>query len=197
MKAVIVVSVDYKKLCNELFETTDVAQLKKIAEKLNKKNSRGAGRKKTFTFEQITKMKEMQAQNISQQKIAEHFGTSRQTISKYLSEPFYDKYGMRIDFMYKTSVCTTIFVDFWNEKIKITNKTDDILHRAFGVNENPTWDDFNEFLADRCFSQSRGDKKSVLMAIGVDSYDPIQIVEQTKGKTYEDSQWMRFKYASN
>lgn len=189
--------VNYKELCNDLFGTTDVEKLKKIAAKVNIQNNRGAGRKKAFTQEQINEMREMQSQNISQKRIAEHFGTSRQTISKYLREPFYDKYGMRIDFMYKTSVCTTIFVDFWNEKIKITNKTDDILHRAFGVNENPTWDDFNTFLIDRCFSKSRGDRKAVLNALGIDSYDPIQIVEQTKGKTYEDNQWMRFKYASN
>lgn len=188
---------DYKELCNDLFGTTDVGELKRIAETVNKKNSRNAGRKRVFTQKQIEEMKQMQAKNISQQKIAECFGTSRQTISKYLREPFYDKYGMRIDFMYKRSVCTTILVDFWNEKIKITNKTDDILHRAFGVNENPTWDDFNTFLIDRCFSKSRGDRKTVLKAIGVDSYDPIQIVEQTKGKTYEDNQWMRFKYAAN
>lgn len=194
---VIDMDVNYKELCNDFFGTTDVEELKKIAETVNKKNNRNAGRKKVFTEKQIVEMKQMQAKNISQQKIAEYFGTSRQTISKYLKEPFYDKYGMRIDFMYKTSVCTTILVDFWNEKIKITNKTDDILHRAFGVNENPTWDDFNTFLIDRCFSKSRGDRKSILNALGIDSYDPIQIVEQTKGKIYEDSQWMRFKYASN
>ncbi len=189
--------IDYEELCKELFGTTDVARLKQIAEKVNKKNSRGAGRKKAFTSEQVSEMRNMQRQNISQQKIAEHFGTSRQTVSKYLGESFYDKYNMQIDFMYKQKVCTTILIDFWNEKIKITNKTDDVLHRAFGVNENPDWDDFNEFLIDRCFSISRGDKKSVLKALGIDSYDPLQIVEQTKGKTYEDSQWMRFKYAKN
>lgn len=194
---VISMDVNYKELCNDLFGTTDVEKLKKIAETVNMKNNRNAGRKKVFSQKQIEKMKQMQAMNIPQQKIAEYFRTSRQTISKYLREPLSDKYSMRIDFMYKTSVCTTILVDFWNEKIKITNKTNDILHRAFGVNENPTWDDFNTFLIDRCFSKSRGDRKAVLKAIGVDSYDPIQIVEQTKGKIYEDNQWMRFKYAAN
>lgn len=185
-------SVNYKNLCNELFGTTDVKKLRSIAEKVN--SNRNAGRKKAFTQQQIDEMKQMQARNISQQEIAEHFETSRQTISKYLKDKFPKNYNMQIDFMYKTSVCTTIFINFWEEKIKIINKTDDILHRAFGVNENPTWDDFNDFLVDRCFAESRGDKKAVLNALGIDSYDPIQIIERTQGKTYEDRQWMRFKY---
>ena len=186
-------SVDYKELCLELFGTTDVEELKAIA----KKNNRGAGRKKAFTEKQIEEMRDMQAHNISQQRIAEHFGTTRQTISKYLKNKLDGRVNYQIDFMYKTSVCTTILVNFWDEQIKIINKTDDILHRAFGVNENPTWEDFNTFLEDRCFSKSRGDRKSVLRALGLDSYDPFQIIEQTKGKTYEDSQWMRFKRRSS
>lgn len=184
--------VNYKELCMELFGTTDVEALRAIA----KKNNRGAGRKKSFTDEQIAEMRNMQARNIPQQRIAEHFSTTRQTISKYLKDELEGKFNYQIDFMYKTSVCTTILVNFWDEQIKIVNKTDDILHRAFGVNENPTWEDFNTFLIDRCFPKSRGDRKSVLKALGIDSYDPFQIVEQTKGKVYEDRQWMRFKRRS-
>ena len=187
---------DYKSICQQLFGTTDIEELKLIANKLNAKNNRGAGRKKTFTDLQIKEMKKMQSNGISQQRIAEHFATTRQTIARYLKDEFEGTYNLKIDYMYKTNVCTTIFVDFWNNKIKITNKTKDILHRAFGVNENPTWEDFQIFLADRCFSKSRGDRKSVLRALQLDSFDPIQIIERTKGKTYEDNQWMRFKYRS-
>lgn len=186
-------SIDYKNLCLELFGTTDVEKLRTIA----KKNNRGAGRKKAFSDSQISEMRDMQSRNISQQKIAEHFGTTRQTISKYLKYELDEQFSYQIDYMYKASVCTTIFVNFWDEKIKIVNKTDDILHRAFGINENPSWDDFNIFLVDRCFSQLRGDKKAVLHALGLDSYDPFQIIEHTNGKTYEDSQWMRFKHRSS
>lgn len=181
-------SVDYKELCLELFGTTDVDELRDIA----KKNNRGAGRKKRFTDKQIEKIYDMQAHGVSQQKIAEYFGVSRQTISKYLKNELDDHYNYQIDFMYKTSVCTTILVNFWDKKIKIINKTNDILHRAFGVNETPNWDDFNEFILDRCFSEARGNKKEILKSLNIDSYDPIQIVEQTKGKTYEDNQWIKF-----
>lgn len=183
---------DYKALCLELFGTTNVDELKRIAQK----NNRGAGRKKVFTDEQILEMRDMQAHNISQEQIAKHFCTTRQTISRYLKDEFEGNYNYQIDFMYKTHVCTTIFINFLDKQIKIINKTDDIIHRAFGTNENPNWDDFNTFLLDRCFPKSRGDRKSLLQAIGIDSYDPFQIIEHTKGKTYEDSQWMRFKRRS-
>ena len=189
-------SVDYKELCNELFGTSDVEELRKIADTINMKNKRNAGRKKEFSSSQIEEMLRIQAQNIPQQKIAERFKTTRQTVARYLSGEDYD-YSMKIDYMFKTSVCTTIYVDFKNEKINIVNKTDDILHRAFGRKENPTWQDFLDFISDRCFSESRGDRKAVLKALGIDSYDPIQIIEKTRGKTYEDRQWMRFKYRSS
>lgn len=185
---------DYKSVCSELFGTTDIEELKQIANTIHKKNPRGAGRKKMFTDAQIQEMRQMQSNGIPQQEIAMCFKTTRQTVARCLRDDFTDTYTLKIDYMYKQRVCTIIFVDFWNHKIKITNKTPDILHRAFGINENPTWEDFQIFLTDRCFPKSRGDKKSVLESLQLDSYDPMQIVERTKGKTYEDRQWMRFEY---
>lgn len=186
-------STDYKKLCFDLFGTTDVDKLSEIASNYNKKNPRGAGRKVSFSDEQISEMKKMQANGVSQQKIAEHFSTTRQTVARLLSQKN-SAYNMRIDYMYKTSVCTTIFVDFLNSSISIINKTPDIIHRAFGIVESPTWKDFEEFLESRCFPKSRGDRKTLLNILGLDSYDPIQIIEKTKGKTYEDNQWMKISY---
>ena len=189
-------TVDYKKLCIELFGTDDVEELRKIADTINMKNNRNAGRKKEFSSSQIKEMLKMQEQNIPQRIIAEHFKTTRQTVARYLNSEDFD-YSMKIDYMFKTSVCTTIYVDFKNEKINIVNKTGDILHRAFGMNESPSWQDFLDFVSDRCFSKSRGDRKDMLKALDIDSYDPIQIIEKTKGKTYEDRQWMKFKYRSS
>ena len=189
-------TVDYKKLCIELFGTDDVEELRKIADTINMKNNRNAGRKKEFSSSQINEMLKMQEQNIPQRIIAEHFKTTRQTVARYLNSEDFD-YSMKIDYMFKTSVCTTIYVDFKNEKINIVNKTGDILHRAFGMNESPSWQDFLDFVSDRCFSKSRGDRKDMLKALDIDSYDPIQIIEKTKGKTYEDRQWMKFKYRSS
>ena len=45
---------DYRKLCIELFGTDDVAELKKIAEKVS--TNRNAGRKKKFTDKEIAEI---------------------------------------------------------------------------------------------------------------------------------------------
>ena len=187
-------AVDYKKICEEYFGTSDLDELKAIADTVKKKNPRGAGRKRVVTDEQIAKMHEMQSKNVPQSRIAEQLGVSRQTVMHYLSKGLSDDYTLQIDFMYRTSVCTSIYVNFKDKRIRIINKTDDILHRAFGVKENPDWDDFMYFLKDRCFPESRGDKRMLLDLMGIDSYDPLQIVEKTGGRTYEDRQWMKFKY---
>ena len=177
---------DYRELCIELFGTDDETELRKIAGRLR------GGRKKSLTEKDIDNAIKMQGRGMSTKKIAEHFGVSRQTISKYLNKPLTGFYVMRLDFMYKQKVCTEIYVDFEHKQIKIINRTNDIMKRAFGVNENPTWEDFESFLEERCFPNSRAMKKTILQRIGVDSYDPLQILELNRGRTAEDNQYINF-----
>lgn len=177
---------DYRKLCIELFGTDDENELRKIAGRLR------GGRKKSLTEKDIDNAIKMQGRGMSTKKIADYFGVSRQTISKYLNKPLDGDYVMRLDFMYKQKVCTEIYVDFENKQIKIINRTNDIMKRAFGVNENPTWEDFESFLEERCFPNSRALKKTILQRIGMDSYDPLQILELNKGRTAEDNQYINF-----
>ena len=101
-------------------------------------------------------------------------------------------YTMRIDYMWHDEICTVIFVDFAHEQIAIQNYTDDLLFRAFGVVEEPAWEDFDYFLRSRCFPGSRGYAKQILRALKIDFYDPLQIVEATDGKMAEDNMHMVF-----
>ena len=96
--------------------------------------------------------------------------------------------------MYQNKPCTAIDVNFLQNKIKIQNYTKDILHRAFGVKESPTWEDFHIFLQDRWFPKTRGNVRTVLAGLGLQDYDPLQIVEKTKGRTAEDDLWLKFQY---
>ena len=91
---------DYRELCIELFGTDDENELRKIAGRLR------GGRKKSLTEKDIENAIKMQGRGMSTKKIADYFGVSRQTISKYLNKPLTDSYVMRLDFMYKQKVCT-------------------------------------------------------------------------------------------
>ena len=175
---------DYRKLCIELFGTDDETELRKIAGRLR------GGRKKALSDQDISDILAMQREGKTTKEIAEHFGVSRQTVSKYLNRPLGDSYVMRLDFMFRQKVCTEIYVDFEHKRVKIVNRTDDVMKRAFGINESPTWEDFESFLEERCFPRTRAMQKVILRNIGVDHYDPLQIIELTKGRTAEDNQYI-------
>lgn len=185
---------DYRKLCLDFFGTDDVTELKRIADAINQKNPRNAGRKKLFTQEEIDAIRKQVEEGTTINEIAKKYGTSRQIISKYVNEQPNPGCTMRITYMHRTNPCTVIDVDFLRKKVYVSNKTDDLLHRAFGINENPTWGDFEQFLTDRCFPITRGNAKELLRELGTDGYDPLQIVEKTRGRMAEDNQWMKFKY---
>ena len=187
-------NVDYREVCWELFGTTDVNELKQIAEQFKQKNPRQAGRKKKFTEEDLERMRKLRADGVPMQEIADRYATSRQIVSKYLNQAPEDGYTMRMTLMYQNKPCTAIDVNFLQNKIKIQNYTKDILHRAFGVKESPTWEDFHIFLQDRCFPKTRGNVRTVLAGLGLQDYDPLQIVEKTKGRTAEDDLWLKFQY---
>lgn len=185
---------DYRNLCLELFGTDDVNELTRIAQTYKQKNSRKAGRKKKFTAEDVQTIRTLIENGMTVNDVAERFKTSRQIIGKYLNEKPADGYTLRITYMYHQHPCTVIDVDFLNQRVIVQNKTKDILHRAFGVVEHPTWDDFELFLKDRCFPSTRGDAKAILKDLQLTSYDPLQIAEKTKGRTAEDDMWMKFHY---
>lgn len=185
---------DYRRLCVDLFGTDDVAELTKIAGTVNTHNARNAGRKKKFRPDDVAHMKKLRAEGMTVNAIAEKYGTARQIIGRYLNEKPDENTTLRMTYMFRRQPCTTIDVDFLNERIQIQNHTNDLLHRAFGVTENPTWEDFNWFLRQRCFPETRGNARQILRSIGVDSYDPIQIAEKTKGRMAEDELWLKFSY---
>jgi hypothetical protein len=188
------VNTDYRKLCVELFGTDDVNELKKIAQTVKEKNSRNAGRKKKFTPEDVQTICGLVANGVTVNEVAKRFQTSRQVIGKYLNAQPAEGYTLRMTYMYQQHPCTVIDVDFLNQKVVVQNKTKDVLHRAFGVIENPTWNDFEMFLKDRCFPVTRGNVKDILKELQLTDYDPLQIVERTKGRTAEDDMWLKFAY---
>ena len=185
---------------------------------MEKRNERGAGRKPVFTEEQIVEIRSKREQGITVSALAKEYGVSRQTLSAYLNKKDQQMeniieslriwrqfnrsfqevdvvdYTMRMDFMCGEECCTQILVDFKHEKVEIKNTTDKIMLRAFGVKRTPTWNDFLEFLEDRCFPRTRDNLKLILQDLELDFYDPLYIIEKTQGRMGEDMQWLKVTY---
>lgn len=184
---------DYKKLCAEIFGTTDEQKLREIASAWKQNPRQKVGRKKKFSEKDIEDMRRMRADGASVEAIAKKYGTSRQVIGRYLVKKPAPGCTMRIMYMNRHRVGTIIDLDFLAQKVYIQNFTDEPLDRAFGIRENPTWEDWEEFLADRCFPKTRGNCKELLQNMGLTDYDPLQIVEQTHGRMAEDDYWMKIR----
>lgn len=182
------------------------------------KNVRGAGRKRALSAETISMIRKRFDAGETITALAEEYGVSRQTLSAYLhpkapeqtqvcstyrawvrlnallrQENLWD-YTLRMDYMNYDVCCTVILVDFLHERILIRNETDRILDRAFGVKEKPTWEDFEYFLEERCVPRTRFGMREILKDYGLDSFDPLAIIEKTGGHMAEDHQWLRLTY---
>ena len=87
-------------------------------------------------------------------------------------------------------VCTRIIADFTDKTVCVENHTDNLVKTAFGRNTMPTWDDFMVFLEERCVPRKRAGIREYLEALGLDEYDPLEIVMRTQGRMAEDNQWI-------
>lgn len=182
------------------------------------RNERGAGRKPVLSDEQLEQLRRRHQQGETVTALAQEYGISRQALSRHLNsktmqeetvcyspaqwrtlnrdfqniEP--ERYRLRMDFMYQEECCTSILVDFRTREIAVCNQTEDVLHRAFGLKAKPDWEDFEAFLEERCFPRTREALPLILEDLGLEFYDPLAIVEKTKGRMAEDLQWLRLFY---
>lgn len=108
---------------------------------------------------------------------------------KYLTIP--EKHTpLRMYYMYKNKKCTLIDIDDAKQFVSIKNFTDDIMFRAFGVNDDPTYLDYLEFLESRCFPRTRDKIKIILEELEIPFYDPFLIIKKTEGRMAEDDFWI-------
>ena len=100
---------------------------------------------------------------------------------------------MRLWYYFMSTVCTIIDVDELARDVRITNYIANPLYRAFGVNTEPSFEDYEEFLKSRCFPETRDKIKLELKELGIAFYDPLMIIEKTQGRMAEDDFWIRLE----
>ena len=95
--------------------------------------------------------------------------------------------------MHNQDVCTIIDVDEVRRLVWIKNYAENIIFRAFGVEEEPDYKAYFEFLESRCFPESRDKMKLILKDLELPFYDPLMIIEKTQGRMAEDDFWIRIE----
>jgi len=87
-------------------------------------------------------------------------------------------------------LCSSIHADFTDETLTSQNHINDPVKTAFGNNPLPSWEDFQAFLEERCIPRGRAGLREYLETVGVDVYDPMEIIGKTAGRMAEDGQWL-------
>lgn len=128
-------------------------------------------------------------QGKSMRQVAAAVGVSASTVHKVIGEAVARTRVIYV-FMDRDEPVTLIDVSNAIQRIKILNFTDDLISRAFGIREKPTWEDYEQFLESRCMPRTRYGIREELENLGLDFYDPVLIIEKTAGRVYEDSQWL-------
>ncbi len=103
------------------------------------------------------------------------------------------KFPLRLYYMHKQTICTIIDVNEMQRKVRIYNYVDNVMFRAFGVNKEPSYEEYLEFLKSRCFPESRDKMKLILNDLNLPFYDPFMIVEKTEGRMAEDDFWIKIE----
>lgn len=98
---------------------------------------------------------------------------------------------LHMEFYDKNVLCTEICADLSDKSLSVKNYTDNIIKTAFGNNLFPDWKDFEGFLEERCVPKSRSGIREYLDALGLDRYDPLEIIKKTGGRMAEDEQWIK------
>lgn len=97
---------------------------------------------------------------------------------------------MVLNYMFDATLCAVINVDFSTKDVHVENLAEDIFYRPFGVLENPSFEDFKSFLEERCFPRTVHHVKYYLKRLGLEVYDPLDIVRKTNGRVYGDKFWI-------
>ena len=102
-------------------------------------------------------------------------------------------YPLRLYYMKNQILCTIIDVNDIERKVEIINYTNNIMFKAFGKIEKPTYEDYEDFLKSRCFPETRDKLKLVLDDLNLPFYDPFMIIQKTEGKMAEDDFWIKIE----
>lgn len=136
-----------------------------------------------------TRVLALRHQGDSMAVIGSKTGVSAGAVQKIIKEARERSFRYYV-YMNREQPCTVILVNHLERKVMIRNLTEDLLSRAFGRKERPDWEDYLGFMEERCMPRSRYGIKEELRQLGLDVYEPEEIIAKTEGRVYGDAQWI-------
>ncbi len=94
---------------------------------------------------------------------------------------------MMIKVFEKDTLRSAICADFTDKTVIHKDYTDNAIKTPFGNNTNPSFEDFEDYLKERCISENRAGLQEYLDVLNLDKFDPIEIIKKTKGIMAEDN----------
>lgn len=89
------------------------------------------------------------------------------------------------------TLCTKICADRTTRQLAIENMSVPLFSTAFGANQTPNWEDLMIFLESRCVPRQRDGLQHYLSQLGLDRYEPLEIIRKTAGRMAEDACWIK------
>lgn len=89
------------------------------------------------------------------------------------------------------TLCTKICADRTTRQLAIENMSVPLFSTAFGVNQTPNWEDLEIFLESRSIPRQRDGLQHYLAQLGLDRYEPLEIIRKTAGRMAEDACWIK------
>lgn len=118
------------------------------------KNERNAGRKSKIEKQELEKIKTRIADGEKVSVIAKEYGISRQALHRKLSE---GSSTIVLDYVVDDICATRIEMDLRSETLHVINYAQAISKRAFGIHDNPVWNDLIDLLIKQ-YCQVRSDE---------------------------------------
>ena len=160
----------------------------------------GTAGKGSKTYKVSMPSKWINEMNLSDQKIDLCFDGDKIIIAPHLSFDDFIKNKksaghnlLLLEFYNGDILCTKICADYTEQNLAVENHTENLVKTAFGNNQTPSWQDFENFLEERCIPRSRSGLREYIETIGVEEYNPLEIIKKTQGIMAEDNQWIRLE----
>jgi len=94
--------------------------------------------------------------------------------------------------MYRDEIASIVDVPEYGNDIKVEKVIDRAPIQPF-YGGRVDRERIYQFFQRRCFEESRSDREEILEALGLDEYNPYEIVRKTHGATYDDFLRVRFE----